>query len=159
MRRFFIAAFALPVLAACQPTSNELTDYQKGEIAAEVELIQGQFWDAWGVNDGGGMSYYNNSPDLALSMEGQLVRGWATVNDIVESSAWTTQEITINDSQITVLAPNVVYVMDQGTYTESFDTGETGPETAFAFTGIWVRQSGEWKVHFGHVSYPTPETP
>lgn len=159
MRRFVFAAFALTVLAACQPATTELTDEQEAEIAAEVNAIRADFWDAWKVNDGGGMSYYNNSPNLAFGVEGQLVHGWDTYNDAVEASTWTTQEIAINDSKTIVLAPNVVYVMDQGTYIESFESGETGPETAFAYTAIWLRQDGEWKVHFGHVSFPTPETP
>ena len=159
MRRIVLAAFTLTVLAACQPATTELTEEQRNEIAAEVELLHGQFWDAWRVIDGRGMIYYYNSPDFAFGVDGQLVHGWAALNDIVQSSNVVTQEFTFNESLTTVLATDVVCVMEQGTYTETFDTGETGPETAFAFTAIWVRQGDEWKVHLGHASMPAPETP
>jgi heat shock protein HslJ len=159
MRRIVYAAFALTVLAACQPASTELTDYQKHEIAAEVELLHGQFWEAWRVYDGRGMSYYRDSPEFTFALDGQLLNGFDAVNDAVQSSDVATQEITFNEVQITVLAPDVVCTMEQGTYTETDADGATGPETAFAFTAIWVRSDSEWKVHFAHASTPTPETP
>ena len=159
MRRLVLAAFTLTFVAACQPATDEMTVEQEAEIVAEVKLINGQFWDSWRVYDGRGMSYYYNSPEFVFGMEGQVLHGWSAVNDMVASSNVTAQRITFNESQATVLAPNVVCVMEQGTYTETFDTGETGPETVFAFTAIWVRQDGEWKVHLGHASMPTPESP
>ena len=61
---FVFAAFALTVLAACQPATTELTDQQKAEIAAEVELRHDQYWDAWRVVDRDrGMSFFRNSPE------------------------------------------------------------------------------------------------
>ena len=82
MRRFVFAAFAVTVFAACQPASTELTDYQKAEIAAEVELLHGQFWDAWRAADvDRGLSYYPNTPEAAYATEGELFYGSAAVED------------------------------------------------------------------------------
>ena len=82
MRRIVLAAFALTVFAACQPATNELTDNQKGEIAAEVELLHGQFWDAWRETDvARGMSYYRNSPDFTFTREGEPLNGFAALNE------------------------------------------------------------------------------
>jgi ketosteroid isomerase-like protein len=162
MRRIVLAAFALTVLAACQPATTELTDQQRGELAAEVELLHGQFWDEWRAADvHGGMSYYLNSPEFAFAMEGQLLNGFEATHDVVHEmfTNIASQTITFAESQTAVLAPNVVYVREQGVYSLTDTLGVTGPEMAFAFTANWVRSNGEWKIYFAHESAPTPETP
>ncbi|NIN49579.1 MAG: hypothetical protein GTN62_05645 [Gemmatimonadales bacterium] len=56
-----------------------------------------------------------------------------------------------------VLAPDVVCVTQLGTVSVTDTAGVTGPEIAFAYTAIWVRRNGEWKVLLGHESIPAPE--
>jgi hypothetical protein len=162
MRRFVSALVAVIVFSACQPANTEMTDNQKGEIAAEVELLHGQMWDAWRAADvDRGMSYFYNSPTLTVAAEGQLTTGFDTLHDIVHPSHANTasQTITFSESQTTVLAQDIVYIMEQSMSAATDTLGVTGLESAFANTFIWVRQDGEWKIHFAHQSSPNAETP
>ena len=162
MRRFVLAAFALIVLAACQPASKELTDYQKTEIAAEVELLHGQFWDAWRETDfERGMSYYLNSPEFTFTFQGRMVSGYSAFWDLF-ASAFTnvaSQALSIDELKTTVLAADVVSVTVQGTYAPTDTAGVTAPESALAFTTVWVKRDGEWKVHVASNSEPSTVNP
>jgi len=162
MRRIVLAGCALTVLAACQPASIELTDYQKAEIEAEVQLLHDQFWDAWRETDvTRGMFYYLNSPEFTGALEGQLVHGFAAFNDLARAafSNVTSQAITIDESQTTVMAHDIVCVIEHVTYTQTDTAGATGPEYTAAITLAWVLRDGEWKVYHFHSSSPTPENP
>lgn len=162
MRRFVLAAFALAVFAACQPASQELTDNLKAEIAAEVELLHGQFWDAWRETDfERGMSYYLNSPEFTFTYQGQMISGYSAFWDFFESAFTSveSQTISIDESKTTVLAADVVSVTVQGTYAPTDTGGVTGPESTLAFTTVWVQRDGEWKVHVASNSEPTVANP
>ena len=161
MRRFVLAAFALTVFAACQPATTELTVEQKAEIAAEVELVHGQLWDAWRETDlHRGMDYYRNSPEFTFAMEGQLFNGYDALHDAAHEmfASTASQTITLAESQTTVLAPDVVCVMEQGIGAATDTLGVTGPANPFAFTAIWVLRDGEWKVDLAHFSNPATES-
>jgi len=160
MRRFVLAAFALTVLAACQPASIELTDYQKAEIEDEVQLLHDQFWDAWRETSvDRGMSYYLNSPQFTGAVEGQLIHGFAAFDDLARSvfANVARQSIRIDESQTTVMAHDLVCVIEHITYTQTDTAGETGPEYTSAITLAWALRDGEWKVYHFHSSSPTPE--
>jgi uncharacterized protein (TIGR02246 family) len=162
MRRFVLTTFVLSVVLACQPATTELTDQQRGELAAEVELIHGQFWDTWRETDlDRGMSYYLNSPEYVFTYQGQMVSGYAAFRDLAENAftGVASQTISFNESRTTVLAPDVVCITDQGTYAATDTEGVTGPASAFAFTTIWVNRDGEWKVHVATNSEPTVVSP
>jgi ketosteroid isomerase-like protein len=153
MRRFVFAALAVIVFSACQSANTELTVNQKGEIAAEVELLHGQFLDAWREADvERGMSYYLNSPDITwVSQEGTIV-GFEAMHDAAQSMFTNveSQSITITELRTTVLATDVVYqvVRDRGSQTNR--EGVIGPEGNNIFTYIWVQRNGEWKIQSGH---------
>lgn len=161
MRRFILAAFAFTVLAACQPAANELTEEQKAEIVAEVELVHGQWVDAWKAADvERGMSFFLDAPELAEVVDGELTIGFSTIRD-----GWTaafgeiaSQTLTLSGLQTMVLAPDVVCATEQGTYAVTDTAGVTRPEVSYAYTAIWVRVDGEWKIHYGHQSSPTAES-
>jgi hypothetical protein len=160
MRRFIIAACTLTVLAACQPATTELTEQRKAEIAAEVELLHDQYWDAWReVDKDRGMSYYRNSPEFIWADEGELIKGWSAANDMVQAWTGASQAITFNERITTVLAPNVVQRVEQGTYVVTDTAGSVWPRTAFASTTMWVFADDEWKVDFIHISRQTVENP
>jgi hypothetical protein len=157
MRRIVLAAFALTVLAACQPATTELTHQQRGEIAAEVELLHGQLWDAWReVDVDRAMSYYRNSPDFVWADNGELMNGWTPIYEGLQTFNAERQAITFNESKTMVLGPNVVQFVEQGTYSVTDTTGATRPEVEIAASTLWVLRDGEWKVDFIHVSNLRP---
>ena len=158
MRRLTLSVLSVAFLAACQPATTELTEEQKAEIAEEVNAIHGEFWDAWRAADyDRGVSYFD-SANLVFAYEG-TVFGFATFDEMwrPEFANIASQSITIGDSRTTVLAPDVVCIMDAATYTMTDTLGVTSPEGGFAFTGVWVHRGGEWKLHLVHESMPTPE--
>jgi len=160
MRRM-ILPLSLFVFAACQPATVELTDAEKATIADDVNAINAGFWDAWRAADfGRGMSYYYDSPDLAFAMQGVVDYGYANVDAKYRPGMAdvASQTITLTTSRTTVLAADVVCIMDGGTYTATDALGVTGPEMGFAVTNIWVLRDGDWKIHIGHESFPSPAT-
>jgi len=158
MRRFLFAAFTVTVLASCQPATTELTVQQKGEMAAEVELVLDSFWDAWRAADvDRGMSYYLNSPEMIWASGDQVVRGWTAVNDIAQAADIASQAIILTESHTTVVALGVVHVMQRGSYSVTTLDGTTGPAFPCTVSSVWVRSDGEWKAQFVHVAQTLPE--
>ncbi len=159
MRRLAPAVLSLAFLAACQPATIELSEERKAEISAQVNAVKADFWDAWRETDvEAGMSYYLNSPEFVFVNDGLPINGWTAVNQFAQSSEIASQTITLVESKATVLALDVVHVAEHGTYSTVAVSGETGPEVAFAFSGLWVNEGGDWKVHFAHLSRFMPET-
>ena len=161
MRRMILPLLLL-VAVACQPATMELTDAQKAAIADTVNALHTESIDAWSA--GGhhrGMADYLQTPEFTFALEGQLIHGFAALHDAADSwlANLASQTITRTESQTTVLAPNVVCIMEQGIGAKTGTAGVTGPELPFARTAIYVRHDGEWKLHFAHVSVPTPEEP
>lgn len=157
MRRLVFVASALTVLVGCQPATTELTEEQKAEIAAEVEAINSEFWDVWREADvTRGMSYYHDAPDFTLALSGQIVHGFSAFNELAATvfANVASQVITIDESETTVLARNVVLVVEHVTYTQTDTEGVTSPEYTAAITSIWVRHGDEWKVDHFHNSSP-----
>jgi hypothetical protein len=152
MRRLALVVLSLAFLVACQPATTELTEEQKAEVAAELNAIKADFWDAWREWDvDRGMSYYHNSPDFIWANEGLLI-GWEALNEAARAANLESQAIAINESRVTVLDVDAVHMVEQGTYSETDTDGVTGPEMTFAFSALWLRSNGEWKVHAVHVS-------
>jgi len=172
MRRLVFVVMGLAVLAVAaavlrmtneptaQPATTELTEEQKAAIVDEVSAISAENLSAWRDADISiGMSYYHDSPDFTFALEGQLTHGFAAFGDLVDSvfANVASQTITLSEVQFTVLAPDVVYERAQGTFSPTDTTGVTGPESQYALTALWSRRNGEWKILFGHESFPPPE--
>ena len=177
MRRLALAVLSLAFLAAGvvalvfraapQPVTTELTEEQKATIAGEVNAIHTAFMDAWQANPDDvdrGMSYYLNSPDFTFSRifsgaeEDQkitLLRGFAAFNDFarsfLEEVADTDWRVT--ERQFTVLARDVVYVLETGTVVITDTAGVTAPPQSFTYTHVWVHRNGEWKVLLANAGY------
>jgi len=162
MCRFVLAVFALSVFSACQPAAIELTEERKGEIAAEVELLHTQWVDAWKAADvDRGMSFFADTPELIEAVDGEVTQGFSTIAQGWRSTfaSIESQRIRISDVHTVVLAPDVVCLTEDGIYVVTDTAGVVGPETPYVYTSIWVRDGGQWKIHFGHQSSPTAEDP
>ena len=148
------------VAAACQPATMEMTEEQKAAIADTVNAVHAQARDAWRVPDLDlAMTYFHDSPDIRLALEGQVMHGpttvLATVGPLFEGVA--SQDMTITATETVVLAPDVVCIIDQGTFAMLDSAGAVVLESPYAYTVIYVRRGGEWKALIGHESLPTPE--
>jgi uncharacterized protein (TIGR02246 family) len=162
MHRCAFASLVLTVLAACQPATTELSEEQKAKIEAEVNAIHNEFWDAWRETDfDRGMSYYLDSPEFTFAFQGRMISGYSGVRDFLEPAFANvaSQTVSFNESRTAVLAPDVVCVSAQGTYSATTTDGVTGLASSFAFTTIWVKRNGEWKVQSAITSEPTVWSP
>jgi hypothetical protein len=157
VRRFVFAAFALTVLAACQPATTELTEEQKAEIAAEVNALQAE-WDTVYVAHlyDRARSLWTNSPETGWAASGNA--RWDA--DMVGTgdgfrdfwNAIASVEFTRNEKRTYVLAPNVAYVMQRLATILTDTAGVVYPEAQMAYTYVWTKQDGEWRIQFGHSS-------
>jgi ketosteroid isomerase-like protein len=146
----------LLAVAACQPRTAALTDQRKAEIAAEVNALNAQYWDAWRAADWDrGVAYYVDSPDFVWAAGGTVYFG---VNVLQESrprfNSVASQTFTFQDSRTIVMAPDAVTVTALGTWAQTDTAGVTGPAREFAWTAVWMLRNGEWKMHLVHMSYP-----
>lgn len=162
MRRFVLAAFALTVLAACQAADTELTDYQKAEIEAEVNLELEALWDPFRQADfDRGITYWEDSPEqLFATSEGGILKGFAAI-DAAFRPMFTTiasQEINVDETHFKVITRDVVYAMHRGTFSATDTSGVTEPTRPFAYSFLWARTDAGWKVSSAHMSTGDPMT-
>ena len=161
MRRIVLAAFALGVLAACQPTATELTEVQKGAIADTVrQLADTYFADARALDFDGMMATY--ASELVWAENGALGanrdslatawRGFFAAIREVTSGNW-------GEVHVKVLSPTTAV------YTASFDwvavdTSGAATGSHGVWTAVWEQTAEGWKIVYGHESYvplPAPE--
>lgn len=143
-------------VAACSPATTELTDAEKAAIAADVNAITSEYWDAWRAADWDrGMSYYLDSPDFVWASGGtvyfglSVLEGYKPAFDNVAS-----QSFIFSESRTTVMAPDAASVTAVGTWTQTDTTGVAGPMQDIVWTGVWIQRDGEWKIHLVHLSSP-----
>ena len=159
MRRFVLAAFALTVLAACQPATTELTEEQKAEIAAEVALRLDQLWDELRQPDYDRLNtFFHQEPDVLGLSNGTFIEGSAAMDRLYRPviAQWADQVLTVSATRTLVLSPDIVYTLRVGTDSITMRSGEATPTRPWAFSAVWMRSNGEWKVHSSHGSHPSP---
>ncbi len=160
MRRL-VLSLTLLMCAAWRPATGQLTDVEKTAIKGAVSALQAEFWDAWRAGDfERAVTYYWNSPELTIAIDGRIEHGY---EEIVAGARpgyayVTSMDITLLSSETLVLAPDVACTMEHGTFTATLTNGMTTPAQTYAFTAIWVRDDGEWKIRVMHESFPPTES-
>ena len=161
MHRAVFTAFALTVITACSFADSEMTDYQKAEIAAEVELRLDQLWDVLRNPDADLLlSFFHESEELISVHDGAAVLGYATFEQgrpIVDE--WENQVVTVSETRTVVLSRDIAYTLRVGTDSLTFRSGDAVPTRPWAVTYVWIRSDGEWKILLGHGSHPSPLNP
>ncbi len=151
-----VAALAMFALA-CQPVSPELTDEQESEIREEVErLWAGMEAAAEARNPDPIRAGYAENPVLVLNgviiedfdAQFQLTRQWLGSLRAVEGSH--------RNVHMEVLASDVVVVTSNDDLAWTDTTGAEG-EWHSAWTGVFRRLDGQWKIIYAHESVALPE--
>jgi ketosteroid isomerase-like protein len=163
MRRFVLAVFALTVLAACQPTTTELTEEQKAEIADTVRQVYADFLSAGDPVDFERMMTFAH-PDVEQYYVGEPAQ-WVNLltvypdNDRVRE-VWEpimagrrSQETVINDEYVAVLAENMAVHVVEGTYAITDTLGNTTEPNRLTASTVWIREGEEWKMIHMHQSW------
>ena len=162
MRRIVLAAFAVTVFVACQPATTELTEEQKAEIAAEVDMALDTHWDLFRQADyDRGIEYWEHSPEMAyVGVQGEIVMGFSTLDNLYRPffATLASQEINIAERHFKTITRDAVYAMERGTLAQTDTSGVTGPTRPFAYTYLWMRTDAGWKISSAHMSDGDPET-
>ena len=142
------------ILNACAPPTATLSDSHRAAMADSVSVAVAGFWDAWSAADvDRGMSFLADDATVATSGAAVLA-GRSTIDDrwrpMFETVA--SQVIDFEISNVTVVSPDVVTVHQRGSFLVTDTAGEQGPSKVFAYTSVWIRRDGAWKLISGHRS-------
>jgi hypothetical protein len=153
MRRFIFAAFALTVLAACQPATTELTEEQKAEIEAAVRQVADDSYAGAREADFERIASHVSEQD-GLCLFGATIR---TCSEVLEMyrQAWSSdreerlerQEMDGQDMRVLVLSPTVVLVAETTEENRAYYTSGEVSRGRFASFSVYVLENGEWKAH------------
>ena len=161
MRRFVFATFAVTVLAACQPTTTELTEEQKAAIGDSVTTVHNDMWQTWMAKDmDGTMSFFVNSPDIGYGSPSGMYFGSEKITAFLQPFLNGTPRVDFPADQrrVDVLSWDVVCVRESGTYSTIDTAGATSQGVEYAVTTIYVRHYGEWKILHMHDSWITRQS-
>ncbi|UCG87926.1 MAG: nuclear transport factor 2 family protein [Gemmatimonadota bacterium] len=160
MRRTILAAFALCILAACQPTTTELTEEKRAAITDTVRQLADQSFDDFAALDCDRMMAVYSS-DVVWAFNGVLATNRDSLVTACSEEIGSIQEVTSGDwgrVHIRVLGP------DAAVFTATFDwaavdTSGTLIGVPGVLTTVWARTTEGWQVVHGHESLPAPEPP
>ena len=153
MRRIVLAAFALTVLAACQPATTEFTDAERAAIRDTVTQLADVVFEAFRALEVDrfmapyGSEFIWAENGVLGTNRDSLVGAWSGVFAGI-------QEVTSGDwgeVHVEVLGP------DAAVFTAAFDwtgvdTSGVETEVAGVWTTIWTRTDEGWKIIHGHES-------
>jgi ketosteroid isomerase-like protein len=163
MRRFVLAAVAVSVFAACQPSTAALTEEQKATIADTIRNLSAEMWATLDpVDYDRMMSYMHPDPESYFVGESAYWVNMLTVyaNPSQVREVWDpimtrhrTQETVPSNEYVAVLAENLALSVTEGTYTITDTLGTTTEPNHFSATVVWVRHGAEWKALHIHQSW------
>lgn len=154
MRLPILLTMALAViLSACQSTSQELTEQQKANLAAEVDAVASSWWAAWAAVDlETGMSFVSHAPEASFTNNEITLYGVDAIR--ADWTNWESglreQDIDFTDSYTIVLSPNIAYTIRKYAVVATRADGSITPELTGVETLVWVKENGDWKMRHGH---------
>jgi hypothetical protein len=164
MRRFVISAFAVSVLAACQPATTELTDELKSEIEAAVRTAAEDLWAGASEADMEHVLSHWRQQDGFCLMNANL----RMCPEVLEAyrAAWNPdREVRLERQEadgvelwVVALSPTVALMARKSVETRGYYTNGEVTRASFANFAIFVLEDGEWKAHsMQQASWPIEE--
>jgi len=159
MRCLAVAVASVVLFAGCQPATVELSEEQKVAVAAEIDALTDEWWDAWRTFDWDrGLAFIEDGPDTTWTGAVRTLHSVAEMREVWSAAmaGLERQELEFTNARTVVLAPDVVWTLREGHYV-IFDTADNAvAEGQFCETAVWVKRNGEWKVLLGHDDDTTP---
>ena len=158
MRRFVLAAFAVSLVAACQPATTELTEEQQAEIISGASQLAAEMAAAFDSEDPTSLDHYSSwleYPSVGYpardEMLAQLQQSWW--------DRFETRSSVIGEIHARVLGPDAVLIHHTDVST-AVDTAGRTFEQRWIGRQLCVRENGEWKILFeGFDMLESRETP
>jgi hypothetical protein len=154
-----VAVLALLFIATEQTAPPEMSEAEIAQIAAEVDSLTNEWWEAWETFDWDrGLAFIEDAPETTWTGAGQTVYSVGEMREVwpPAMAGLGRQDLAFTNSRTIVLTPEIVWTLREGDYV-LFDTA--GAEVAtgqFNETAVWVKRGGEWKVLLGHDDDTTP---
>ncbi len=153
VRSTVVTSALLASLAACRPASYELTDAVRAAVRDTIDMAIAEWIDAARAVDADRIRAHY-APDVVAALDGVVLddfddrfaqtRAFLAGIRSIETGAWT-------DRHVEVLAPDAAVMT--GTHRVVFvDTSGTEIPYHAAWTGVFRRLDGEWKVIYSHES-------
>ncbi len=155
--RGILAAIAACAVA-CRPSSTELTDEQRAAIADTVEQVMARLANAGRARDADGIRA-GYAEHVVAVVNGVLIEDIDAHFELTRQllSSLRAVEGSYENVHIEVVAPDVAVVTrnDDANWTDT-----TGVEGEFhsAWTGVFRRINGEWKITYSYESFLLPES-
>ncbi|MFK7846632.1 MAG: nuclear transport factor 2 family protein [Rhodothermales bacterium] len=152
--RLFLAAALLVMATSCQqntPPEAEAIDHAK--IEASITSFVDGFVDAIEKTDMDRAATHwlaeamVGSQGMLLNKE-ELVAAIGPAFENLER-----QDLNLTSSNIEVISSNVAAMSAAGVFTATNKEGVTSPEQPFAWTFVFVKDAGEWKILQSHQSF------
>jgi len=142
---------------ACQPASTELTEGERAAIEDTVEQLMVELVDAGRALDFDRIrAAYAESPVSVI--DGVIIEDFDAHFELARGFFESLQTLdgSYRNVHLEVLAPDAVVVTRND---DIFWADTTGTEGEFhtAWTGVFRRIDGEWKIIYSHESWPLPE--
>ena len=151
-----MAAIAMCAVA-CQPASTELTEGQRAAIKDTVEQRMDEMANAGRALDADRIrAVYAESPVSVIN--GVITEDFDARFELTRQflGSLRTLEGRIRNVHLEVLASDAVVVTRNDDILWTDTTGTEG-EFHTAWTGVFRRIDGEWKIIYSHESWPLPE--
>ncbi len=145
MGRIVLAVVGLAVMAGCQYASTEMTEAERGDIAAAVSEVATQNWRAW-------LAQEDVDEVLSVSSDwaGTPWSGTSSLdamrNDMaVHWDRWDYDQNVEYDWDVNVLAPNVAAAKLTTDYVRT-DVDGIVQNWTVNWATVWMLEDGEWKL-------------
>ena len=145
------------MISGCKNISNELSEVEKNEIIKEVRSVVEEGIIAANNHDPDAMMKVHwHSDDYLAVVNGTIVKGWETVNEIVSNghSNPRNQSFTIEQQEVDIRILNnlTAFVIAEGKFI-NVPTKDSTTTEKFALTMLVEKIDGTWKKTVTHESW------
>jgi uncharacterized protein (TIGR02246 family) len=152
--KLLIVAAIVAVNVSCQQRESPLTDAQRAAIVNEIKQLTTAAFEAANQLDHERVySYF--SPKTTGAANGKVFESWEAEKQQNRAALASLREAknVIEEMQVDVLTPNVAVLVGRYHFTAT-DTAGNAMTTTPAWTWVFARQNGEWRIVHVHVSEP-----
>lgn len=160
MKNLFFVAITLLLCSCGQQSDKVMTDVQKAKITEEVKPFVTQLWESnYSLDYEKWLVLYWNSSDFIFIANGQsfMYNDVAAFKEMWKSLEY--QKYTPTYEKYDVLAGDAVLYIMLGKVSVKFKTGDIMDTDKYAFTALFKKVDGTWKIVSGHASFPMPVPP
>jgi ketosteroid isomerase-like protein len=156
MKKALVILLGLLVVAPTARAASRMTEAERGRVKAEIEAaVNALLSSARAADLEGCFANASGSADYRGIDNGILYRSARAWKDAFQDGfgRLRSQDIRVDTLDVLVLTPDLATSTGHGTFTSTSKTGDTTPRRPFAWTFLWRREDGRWKMIQAHQSF------